>query len=126
MEHTVVEIDCAKMWMAEDGVCCITISPNIEITIEDAEQILAAQIKLTGGNHTPVLVDIRQLKSATREARTFGASKAQTTLALALLVASPVGRMVGNIFISFSRPPFPTRLFTSEDDAHAWLKRFIE
>jgi len=32
--------------------------------------------------------------------------------------------LVANLFIRLSVPPFPTKLFTSNEDALIWLKKF--
>lgn len=42
---------------------------------------------------------------------------------MALLVGSSFGRMIGNLYMAVSPPRFPTRLFTDEDEATAWLRR---
>ena len=43
------------------------------------------------------------------------------TKKLALIVRSPVARMLGKVFIRTRRPPYPVRLFGAEDEAVAWL-----
>jgi hypothetical protein len=40
---------------------------------------------------------------------------------VALLVGSPVTRVIGNFFIGLNKPRWPVRLFRSESDALAWL-----
>jgi hypothetical protein len=74
-----------------------------------------------------VLVDLRGVKSQSREARKHFVSEdaAKVSSAVALLVSSPVSRMVGNFFLRLNVQPTPTELFTSESDAIAWLSRQV-
>ena len=46
------------------------------------------------------------------------------TLAVALVIDSPLSRVLGNFFLGFNRPETPARLFTSVDEARAWLNTF--
>ena len=114
--------------MDAEGICRIVILANAEITAENAKQIIAAQAEVMDGQKAPVFTDARQIKNLTHAARTLGVGKEslKINLAVALLIASPVSRILGNLFVNFSHPPFPTRLFTSEASAVEWLKSFIE
>ena len=49
-----------------------------------------------------------------------GPEAAETYLAMAVLVRSPVARVIMNFFARFSAPPFPVRVFTDVDEARAW------
>jgi hypothetical protein len=44
--------------------------------------------------------------------------------AVALVVATPLSRMMGNFFLTVSKPMAPTRLFDDEASALAWLQEF--
>ena len=39
---------------------------------------------------------------------------------------SPLTRAIGNFFLGLNKPLMPTRLFTSEEEALAWLKTFVK
>jgi hypothetical protein len=123
-----VELDQATIWIGEDGIARYVASPDAEITQGDAEETHEAVQDLYGGDSYPLLVDIRGVKSASREARKFfaGTHSSKTTRAVGLLVASPVSRMIGTFFIRLSKPYFPARLFTREAEAVAWLRSFVE
>ena len=47
-------------------------------------------------------------------------------LAQAIIVDSPVSRLIGSFFLGLNKPPFPTKLFTSEADAVEWLKGYLQ
>jgi hypothetical protein len=44
--------------------------------------------------------------------------------ATALIISSPLSRAIGNFFLGLNRTSMPTRLFTSEADALAWLSEY--
>lgn len=91
-----------------------------EVNSQDAHDILAAAAKLTDGSPTPVLVDLRETRSVSREARkTFRESR--VTSKMALYVESPLSRTLANFFIGVTRPDVPTKVFTDLDDAQEWL-----
>lgn len=86
----------------------------------DAEESLAAVEALAGSRRLPLLVDMRGLKTLDRAARSrFSETDAITRLAF--VVESPLSRVLANFFLAVSRPSWPTRMFTSEDEAVAWL-----
>jgi hypothetical protein len=74
-----------------------------------------------------LLIDIRPITSIDRASRRLFASeevsqnKGVPVQALALVIGSPVGRVVGNFWFKLNSPPHPTRLFATEEDAQAWL-----
>lgn len=97
-----------------------------EVQLDDARENLAATARLHPGGAVPVLVDLRRVRSQTAEARAYfaGAEGSRVSRAVALLVDSALSRIIGNFYLGFNRPGTPTRLFTSEDEARAWLRAF--
>lgn len=95
-----------------------------EMGIEHARKNVAAIFELGGGKRVPVLVDMRGVRTQSREARQYFATSDeafQATLAVALLIGSPVSRVLANFFLRLSPQRFPTALFTAEEAAFAWL-----
>ena len=62
--------------------------------------------------------------SATRDAREYyaGPENAKVVLAVALLVRSSIGRMMGNFFLGINKTVFPLRLFGEPEPAIEWLR----
>ena len=46
------------------------------------------------------------------------------TVAQALVIDSGPSRVMGNFFLGLNKPRFPTKLFTSEAKAEAWLREY--
>jgi len=73
----------------------------------------------------PCLFDISEVKQITKEARDFMADEGnQLVLASAMVVTSPMLKMMANFYIMVNKPKNPTRLFTDREDALEWLRQF--
>ncbi len=45
--------------------------------------------------------------------------------AVALIVDTPLSRILGTFFLSVNKPPYPVRMFDDEESAVAWLRAFV-
>lgn len=122
-----VEVRSQSIWRDGDGIIRAKVKPGIEIGLEDAREAVRAIAGLCEGIQRPVLVDMSALRAMDRAARLYfaGPETAQVESAAALIVSSPLARAIGNFFMGLNKPLFPTRLFTSEAEALAWLKTFL-
>jgi hypothetical protein len=103
-----------------------TFRAEAEVSLADAREHLDLMRELTQGRPVRVMVDLRQVRSQQREARALYGSEESClyTACCALLVASPLSRVVGSFFLGLNRPLYPTRLFSSEPEARDWLAGF--
>jgi hypothetical protein len=69
----------------------------------------------------PLLVDMRTMAKLERGAREHYKHDKGGVAAMALLVGSPVTRMMANFFMRTDVDATPTRMFTDEVAALAWL-----
>jgi hypothetical protein len=118
----------AKIWVGEDGIVRIIWVPGAEVTLEDAREIMEAYHKLRRGRRLPLFIDTRTMKSFARGARhLFAGEEAQgCASAAAIIVDSPVTKVLANFYLGLSKPRLPSRLFSSEDEALVWLKGYLE
>jgi hypothetical protein len=117
-----------RIWLGDDGIVRTKMMPGVfELELSDAQEVVHAVAAVGGNVARPVLVDLREVRSMSRECRKYfaGPETAKVEAAAALLVVSPVARAIGNFFMGLNRPLCPTRLFTSEADALVWLKQFV-
>ena len=70
------------------------------------------------GSGTYYLSDTRLVKHTSMQIRKYLAEHA-TVSAAAILAKNSITVMLANMFISFSKPPYPTKLFTEEQAAEA-------
>lgn len=117
------------IWLGHDGVLYAVIQPDLVMNLDDAVDNVRASAVVAGGVRRPAVIDMRGHRvSATREARAYyaGVENAQVVLAAALLVASPVSRLIGNFFLGVHRTPFPLRMFGELAPALEWLRATAE
>ena len=100
--------------------------PGAVVCIADAQEHVRLLTGFCQGTKVPVYVDLRHIHSQDRGTRAIyaGEQSAVFTKACALMVSSPVSKVLGSFFLGFNKPIYPTRLFTSEGEAMRWLSTF--
>lgn len=113
--------------------CVIVRCKEVKQTLEHARENVTTSIEVSGGKKRhPLLVDISNVAPLESDVRHYyvGGALADNFTALGLVVeASPLGRMMGNVFFRMMDAVYrrnassgiPTRLFRDEDSAIAWL-----
>ena len=85
-----------------------------------------ARLFFSKGKSSILLVDMRGIKSTTKAAREYMATIGVTLVkACALITGSGFNRTLGNIFLTIDKPAVPTKLFTDEGKARAWLQQYL-
>lgn len=80
------------------------------------------ELARVGGPRCLALVDMRRIKALSREARDRFKERTPSICArVAMLIGSPVGRVLGNFFFRHVTAGMPKQLFTSEEEAVVWL-----
>jgi len=118
-----VELQKGHVHRCDDGIIEVIWNDDVCVEVVDIEEVLAAEVSLMGERAT-VLVDARRVRTMSRAAQRLTAEHpvSERTDAVAILVDGPVSRMLGNFFLSISRPRYPTRLFADPTEARAWLR----
>jgi hypothetical protein len=117
----VVETRSVRITLRADGIAHVYCLPGIDQEESDAGENLEVLRELLAGRKTPLLIDIRETGTLARQARRAYAAN-ELGLAQALVVGSAFSRVGANLFLRLARPAYPTRLFTTEDDALRWLR----
>ena len=124
MSINTIETRTGKAWLGENGILYVQPFAGVDLTLSGAQENMAVVSRLTQGEKIPMFLDLRSGKSITREARNYYVAQS-TISALAMRVNSHLSMMIANIFIGFSTPTYPVKLFTSESEAIKWLKDFL-
>lgn len=105
------------------GFVRASMRPGAEMTLSDAKEAIEATHRVSLGRRLPVLVDSRFLRSQSRDAREYfvGEEAEKVCSAVAILVGSPVSRVIGNFFLRNHTHRTSTRLFDDEVSAVEWL-----
>lgn len=111
-------------WMGDDGIARTVVKQQAEIVIEDAMANSVAVNNLNGTEKFVLLVDTRQIKSITKEARDYFSlnGRESRVVAFGILIDSPLSAIIGNFFMGLNKPRVPVKLFTNELAAINWCK----
>lgn len=125
-----LETRTGKLWLDDAGIMRFEYSPGSVTTRAEAEENVAAFNRLSEGKKFPFLCNVTRCKSVDREARAlFGRREVRERYtAMAIVSDAPIGNMIANFYFSlYGRDNVtPTRVFTSDASAVAWLKGFLK
>jgi hypothetical protein len=125
-EFNEIKRDKFRMWLRPEGIVQLEWNPGASMGLEDALAAVDALIQITGGTAGPLLVDSRLAGPQDRPARMEFVRRADLVTAVAIVVGTPLSRMMGNFFVSVNRPTAPTRLFDDVASASAWLMGYLK
>lgn len=97
---------------------------GMRIELRDSHEILETRTRLSPpGSQQLILTDLTTDPLPTRDARNYANSPEMndTTTAMALIVNNGFSKILGNMFLGFSKGQYPVKLFVSHDEARAWL-----
>ncbi len=128
MENKILKTRTGEVFLGEDGIYRQQMFENVHVNLEDAKELFARNEELSDGTTRPLLVIVAGTRSLSREARSHFSGKESVRLfsAVALLVESPLTRVISNFFIGLNKPLFPVKIFSSEKDALEWLKDYLK
>jgi hypothetical protein len=119
-----IQTEHVKIWMERDVIRC-TFSDNLELDLDIARCVVKERVDFCKRQSYACMIDMRNLKFMTKEAREYLATDgAQYIKAGALITESPLSNALGNIFLSLNKPNVPTKLFSDEEQAFSWLKKY--
>jgi hypothetical protein len=119
-----VESQYLHMFMEEGILVCI-IKKMDTLDLATTRICVQQRKEFIGGKSYPTIFDITQVRHSTKEARDFLANEGNELVsASAILVSSPMLRMMANFFIMVNKPQNPTRMFTDKKSALEWLRQF--
>jgi hypothetical protein len=117
-----------ELCLREDGVLRIYIKAGEIFNLDDAKELIAAGKELGRGKPVRNLIVLGEHATADPEAREYAATKeaAKYRRADAFVIKSLAQRIVANFYLKFNKPFTPTKVFSSEDCAEAWLMHFSQ
>jgi hypothetical protein len=121
----VTELKAYFTWMGKDKIIRTKVKPFADVSIDEArENSIAVNTLAAGGKH-PLLIDSRNIRSISKEARDFFSmnNRESSVIAFAIIIDSPLSRIIGNFFMGLNKPRVPARLFSNEEEAIEWLKQ---
>lgn len=111
------------------GIVAVRVQCEAVQSVADAKENIGAAVKLGLPGLRPLLVDIRGCQPLEADTRHYYSGKilSDSFLALCILLdLSPLGQMMGNLYLRVAKPGVPTRLSMSESEALSWLAPHLE
>jgi hypothetical protein len=125
MNSTAAETETCRFEVNE-GVVVVRVRPAVTQSVHHAQENVAVASSLAGAERRALLLDLRAALPLPSEVRHFYSGEIfdRRFSAMGVLVAAtPLGRMLGNLYLRIARIGVPTRLFETEEQALAWLGR---
>ena len=112
------------IWMGEDKICRVKVKDGANVGITEAREVSQAVQSYGMDKEFSLLVDARGVKTMSKEARDFLSLKDRPSpvVKMAIIIGSPLSRVVGNFYIGLNRTRVPSKLYTQEAEALKWLK----
>lgn len=122
MQSTIIN-DKVKMIQGDDQIYSYIAINNCTIDIDTLKKMTETGDSWNGDKLCANLVDLRDMLFIDSKTRDYAAAQYREHVAgQAILIDSKISSYFANIFLKFSRPKVPTKLFTLEEDAIKWLK----
>lgn len=127
MESEVYTTRTAQIWLDDMGIIHKVFLPDAQETLKDALESGEIIVKLCQDKRRPLLVNFTPVRSMDSDARAYysGQKVGPAISAVGGITQSKIGKVIGNFFMGFNRPPTPGKIFNSEEDAVEWLKKFL-
>ena len=114
-------------YLREDGLLVYRAVPGLVIDHTVAIKVIEIGLQLVD-EPKPTMVLMQDMARVDREARALFASDFYNRLCsqTALVVGSPVSRVIGNFFVGLNRPRHLFRIFDDPAQASEWLRGFVQ
>ncbi|MEO9533740.1 MAG: hypothetical protein ABJG68_01990 [Crocinitomicaceae bacterium] len=109
----------------EKGIMKV-VTKSVELhELADAIENVKVADELANGEKYKLLIDLKNTKQASIEARQYYSSNQnRNVIAAAFIIDTPVNLIIGKMFEGINKPFFPVKLFNSEEEGLNWLNTF--
>ncbi len=102
------------------------LDPGVVVGVEEALEVQRLTAELADGTPVAVVVDMREVGFAGRQAReAFWSDLDGIEIATALLVRRSISERLAGMFVDRVAPDRPVAIFTEEEAAQAWARRHV-
>lgn len=112
----------------ENGILICELKPDLIIDLKTAVSLVNERIKITENYKFPFLLVVRDYLLLDKDAfKYFGTNEGvQNLIASAVVIDSPLQKILTNFNLVFYKNAVPFRVFTKKLDAKLWLFEFIK
>ncbi|MCW3076187.1 MAG: hypothetical protein JWO32_796 [Bacteroidetes bacterium] len=119
----------STVWFDENGI--LFSQPRLDVpplvTMEEIRDEMKLFRELTGGKKVCIVGGSNpKAPPPAKEHRDFIADEiASVAKAFAIVTTSPVSKMIANLFFGLKPPPYPTKMFNTQEEAVEWIKQYL-
>lgn len=120
-----LRIDVGEISIREPGMVNAKVFPHARINLHYAQDFINAIEMLTNKDVHSSIIDITGLSSLDQNAREYMVNTCNewgTTAGVAFVSNSVVSRIIGNLFLTVTRPNYPIKIFKEHQQAYNWAK----
>ena len=122
MQTTIVK-DKVKIVQGDDQIYSYIVINNASLDIDTLEAMTKVGDEWNGNKLCANLIDLRDVLFIDSKTRSYAAAQYREHVAgQAILIESKISSYFANLFLKFSKPKVPTKLFTDETEARWWLQ----
>jgi hypothetical protein len=127
----IIEWPTSVLWFDEDGILYSVPKKGAEDkrpkTKEEALKEMEKFRAMIGGKKTCMIAESsNSSQPLKKEDRDWVAQELNSIVkAMAILSASPLSRMIANLFFGFKPPTYPVKFFSDVEEAKAWIKQYV-
>jgi len=120
-----IELKNSITYLGENNILKQSIKKNASENLESAKENIRICRELLKNQKGLLIVDITLCKEVSIEARMYYSSKevCNSFYAIALIVNSPISRVIANFMMGINKIAVPTKVFNNEADAYKWLNK---
>jgi hypothetical protein len=111
----------------KEGVLICTYREGLKVNLQIAQSIVEYRLAFTKNKSMPIMILNQGVASIDKKARDFfsSAEGIRGLKAAALVLKTPFGSFLANFLISVTKPAMPAKIFSTEEAAMLWLKKFV-
>jgi hypothetical protein len=124
---TPYETSLSTMWFDNEGIFYSVTKKNAALNKKNLQETFDYIHSKAGDKKVCWIGDVTDTPPPEKEARDYAAEITPKMIkALALLTNSSLSKMIAEIFMLVKKPPYPTRMFTSEAEALIWIRSYLD
>ena len=121
-----IDLGFVALSLIKPRIICVDSLIEETITVEKGIQILEAVKILSGNEPYATIINVSDLYTPSKEFFKFIVSQRtaekDNVMARAIVTTNPASRLDAQNFINFFKPLTPTKLFSTIDEAIAWIE----
>ncbi|MEO8760940.1 MAG: hypothetical protein ABI388_06745 [Bacteroidia bacterium] len=121
-----IELGFVTLSLIKPNIICVDTLIEESINVDKGIQILEAVKALSGNQPYATIINVSDLYAPSKDFFKFIVSQRSAEkdniVARAIVTTNPASRLDGQNFINFFKPLTPTKLFSTIDEAIAWLE----